>query len=57
MSDDNVMPIVVIAVVVCAFVLGLFANQAGYNKLREECRRKHNVYECELVALPKGVER
>jgi Na+/glutamate symporter len=31
---------------------GSFAN----NSITEDCRKQHNVYECVIIAIPKGKE-
>ena len=39
-----------------SFVLGLYMGKMETGKLLAECQKQHNVYECVIIAIPKGKE-
>jgi len=55
-SHQLVVFMIGVCVFACAAAFGGYLESLRYADLKEECRKQHNVYECAIVAVPKGKE-
>lgn len=52
--DDSIGAFILITIAGLFVGFGYLLGVSNGKQLMENCRKQHNVYECELVAVPKG---
>jgi hypothetical protein len=45
-----------IALVTFLFAISAYTESHRYNDITDTCKKQHNIYECELIAVPKDTK-
>jgi hypothetical protein len=57
MSDAIVGAVVFFGLIIIGFCLGGFVYGTDNNQKLDTCAKQNNVYECEIIAVPKTKDR